>query len=267
MSLFNPYINKVSQYTADLRRKGRKIREFDCPASTDDLLRELPVRVGPKAGSDLVLRGDTFLELGNPEVGSSSFLLWTDDPSLVKSGRVTLIGPDVPESEGASLPFGQVIIAGGKKLSGDKHELLERTQYVSDQIEGYMLKSMSRQAWSRISKDAAAKGFSFETLGKALMALFKSSAPEVEAVEIVFVTTSKEDLQPLEELGEQIREISKNVTKEIWKAKGYDIECFSAVECSECPDKGVCDDIKEMMTVRKKKKADGRGPQQAGDGG
>ena len=258
MSLFNAYITKVAQYTNELGTKGRKIRRIDCPESVDALLSGLPVRVGSKAGANLILRSDTFLELGNPEVGSASFLLWTDEPSLVKSGRVTLIGPDIPEMPGASLPFGQAIIIGGKKLGSDKHELLERTQYVSDQIEGYMLKSMSRQTWSRISNDAAAKGFSFETLGKALMAIFKSSVPEVEAIEIVFVTTSKEDLLPLEELEEQIREISKNVSKEIWKSKGYDIECFSTFDCASCPDSTVCDEIKEMVNVRKQKKAGGK---------
>ena len=258
MSLFDPYISKVSQYTTELRSKGRKIREIACPASVDDLLHGLPVRVGPNAGAGLVLRSDTFLELGNPEVGSASFLLWTNDTSLVKNGWITLIGPDIPESEGASLPFGQVIIVAGKKLSSDKHELVERTQYVSDQIEGYMLKSMPRQTWSRISKDAARKGFSFETLGKALIAIFKSSVPEVEAVEVIFVTTSKEDLQPLDEMGEQIREISKNMTKEIWKSKGYDIECFSPLDCKNCPDSAVCDEIKEMVNVRKKAKGDSK---------
>ena len=254
MSLFDPYIGRVSQYADDLRHKDRKFREFDCPASAEDLTRGLPVRVGPKAGSDIILRGDTFVELGSPDVGSASFLLWTDDPSLLKSGRITLIGPDIPESEGASLPFGQVIIAAGKKLSGDKHELIERTQYISDQIEGYMLKGMSRQMWGRISKDAARKGFNFETLGRALMAIFKSSIPEVEAIEIIFVTTSKEDLEPLQDLGEQVREISKNVTKEIWKSKGYDIECFSPYDCNNCPDSTVCDEIKEMVNVRKQTK-------------
>jgi CO dehydrogenase/acetyl-CoA synthase beta subunit len=256
MSLFTPYISRVSQYIDDLRRKGRNIREINCPASTEDLLKGLPVRVGPKAGTDLILRGDTFVELGSPDVGSSSFLIWTDDPSLVKSGRITVIGPDIPESEGASLPFGQVIIAAGKKLSGDKHEFIDRTQYISDQIEGYMLKSMSRQMWSRVSKDAAAKGFSFETLGRALMAIFKSSIPEIEAVEVLFVTTSKDDLQPLQDLSEQIREISKNMTKEIWKTKGYDIECFSTFDCESCPESTVCNEIKEMVNVRKKTKGD-----------
>jgi len=256
MSLFDPYISKIYQYIADLQAKGRKSREINCPTSADDLLRGLPVRVGPKAGADLVLRSDTFLELGNPEVGSASFLLWSNDTSLVKSGRITIFGPDIPESEGASLPFGQILIVAGKKLSSDKHELIDRTQYVSDQIEGYMLRSMSRHTWSRISKDAAAKGFSFEILGRAIMAIFKSSIPEVEAVEIVFITTSKEDLQPLEEMSEQIREISKNVTKDIWKAKGYDIECFSTYDCKSCPDSTVCDQIKEMVNVRKTTKGD-----------
>ncbi len=251
MSLFNPYIDRVSEYTDALRRKGRKIREIDCPESAEDLLRGLPVRVGPKAGTDLILRGDTFVELGSPDVGAASFLLWTDDPSLIKSGRITVIGPDIPDSEGASLPFGQVIIVAGKKLSGDKHETIDRTQYISDQIEGYMLKSMSRQMWSRVSKSAAAKGFSFETLGRALMAIFKSSRPEIEAVEVLFVTTSKEDLEPLQEIGEQIREISKNFTKEIWRSKGYDIECFSLVDCNACDNKEVCDEIKDIVNVRK----------------
>jgi CO dehydrogenase/acetyl-CoA synthase beta subunit len=258
MSLFNPYIGSVSQYTNDLRRKGRKIREIDCSASAEDLLKGLPVRVGPKAGTDLILRSDTFVELGSPDVGSASFLLWTDDPSLVKSSRITLIGPDIPESEDASLPFGQVIIVSGKKLSSDKHEIIDRTQYISDQIEGYMLKSMSRQMWSRVSRAAAGKGFSFETLGRALMAIFKTAIPEVEAVEVLFVTTSKEDLEPLQELGEQIREISKNMTKEIWKTKGYDIECFSTFDCESCPDSTVCNEIKEMVNVRKQTKGNGK---------
>ena len=254
MSLFNPYIGRVAQYTNDLRHKGRKVREIDCPGTVSDILRGLPVRVGPKAGTDLILRGDTFVELGSPDVGSASFLLWTEDPSLVKNGRITVVGPDIPDSEGASLPFGQVIIAAGSKLGVDKHELIDRTQYVSDQIEGYMLKSMSRQMWSRVSRAAAEKGFNFETLGRALMAIFKTTIPEVEAVELLFVTTSKDDLEPLKELSEQVSEISKNVTKDIWKSKGYDIECFSPYECSNCPDSAVCNEIKEMVNVRKQTK-------------
>ena len=54
--------------------------------------------------------------------------------------------------------------------------------------------------WSRVSKNAAEKGFCFETLGRALMAIFKSDMPKVQAVEILFVTSSKEDLEQLDNI-------------------------------------------------------------------
>jgi hypothetical protein len=78
--------------------------------------------------------------------------------------------------------------------------------------------------------------------------------PKIEAMEVMFVTSSKEDLQLLDNIGEQIREISSNITKETWKAKGYDIECIQLWDCESCPDSTVCDDIKGMVNVRKKTK-------------
>jgi len=115
-----------------------------------------------------------------------------------------------------------------------------------------MIKSVSQLMWSRVSRDAAGKGFNFETLGRALMAIFKSSVPKIQAMEIIFVTSSREDLKPLESIDEQVREISHNITKEVWLAKGYDIECTQLWDCESCPDSSVCDDIKEMVNVRKK---------------
>jgi CO dehydrogenase/acetyl-CoA synthase beta subunit len=179
--------------------------------------------------------------------------LWTDKPSLVRDGKITLIGPDIQESPGASLPFGQVLLVGGSSLGEEEHETLEQNQYVADQVEGYMIRSASQLVWSRVSKDAAGRGFCLETLGRALMAIFKSEVPKVQAVEIVFVTSSKEDLQPLDYIGAQVRKIAKGIVRETWKAKGIDIlECTLGWDCGACPDKPVCDDIRELITVRKK---------------
>jgi len=52
------------------------------------------------------------------------------------------------------------------------------------------------------------------------MAIFKSEVPKVQAVEIVFVTSSREDLQPLDDIGAQVRKIAKDIARETWKAKG-----------------------------------------------
>lgn len=233
---------------------GKQVRTFDCPGGPERLLKGLPVRVGPGAGSGIVLRGDTFAEFGSPEAGSCAFPLWTNNASLVKDGRITLIGPDILESKGASLPFGQILLAAGGKLSEKEHSVLDESQYVSDQIEGYMVKSTPGRMWTRISNNAAEKGFGFEALGKAFMAIYKSRASQIETMEVVFVTSSKEDVSRLDEIAEQVKKISKDIIRETWLARGYDIlECTLGWDCGSCPDKSVCDDIKTLITVRKKK--------------
>src|SRR4030042_668699 len=226
MEPFDVYVTKLAQYVLEMRGKGRQVREIHCPAELSEVVAELPVRVGRESSSGIILRGDTFVELGNPDRGSCAFLLWTDNPSLVRDGKITLIGPDIQESAGASLPFGQVLLVGGIGLGREEHALVEQNQFISDQIEGYMIRSVSQRMWSRVSKQAAEKGFCFETLGRALAAIFKSEMPSVQSVEILFVTSSKEDLEQLEDIGRQVQKIGREIVKETWKAKGFDIfEC------------------------------------------
>ena len=255
MSVFDPYIRKVFEYVQAMQDSGRQVRIFNSPGDPHRLLEGgLPVRVGPGAGSGLVLRGDTFAELGSPEAGSSAFPLWTNNTSLVRDGRIILIGLDILESRGVSLPFGQILIAAGRELSGKKHSLLDESQYVADQIEGYMVKSTPGRMWSRVSNSAAERGFGFEALGKALMAIYKSQVSQIEAMEIVFVTSGKEDVRKLDEIAEPVKKISKDIIRKTWLSRGYDIlECTLRWDCNSCPDKAVCDDIKSVITVRKNK--------------
>lgn len=255
MAIFDGYVKKMAEYLEGMRQKGRRVRVSNYPASVQELLDGLPLRVGPGARPGIILRTDTGIELGNPAAGSCAFVLWTDDPSLVEDGRITLVGPDIRESGGNDLPLGQVLIIGGTGLSSKEHTALEGAQHVSDQIEGYMVKSMTGRVWGRVSKEAAEKGFSFEVLGKALMALYKSEIPRVEAMETIFVTSGKEDVQQLDAIAVQVNEISKNVVKENWRARGIDIdECSFSGDCSSCGSKPVCDDIRDVTTARKKKR-------------
>ena len=254
MSVFDAYIRKVAEYVEGLRANGQEAKEFTCRETPDRIKKTLPLRVGPKAHQGVILRSDTYLELGNPLAGSCAFVLWTDNPSLVGDGRISLLGPDIPESAHESLPFAQVLIVGGDGLTDRDHESLVQHQYVSDRIEGYMIKSAPDRVWSRVSKEAAEKGFDFEALGKALIAVVKSEEPRVEAMEIVFVTAGKEAVQGLANVAAQIRKISRDIVKENWKIRGYDIECAS--DCSSCGEKEVCDDIRDVISIKKRKKKD-----------
>ena len=262
MSIYDAYIPKIAEYTSDLRAKGRQIREFRCPSDVGQLLEGLPVRVGPGASQGIILRSDTFAEIGNPEAGSAAFLLWTDNPALVNDGKMTLIGPDIPESPDASLPFGQVLIVAGSGLTEKDHQTLEHTQFVADRIEGYMIRSVAQLIWSRVHKEVASRGFCFETLGRALVSIFKTDVPKVQAMEILFVTSGKDDLEPLGTMGAQVNKIFKSMLRDDWKARGFDVyECASGYDCKSCPDQPVCDDIKEVIKVRKRK-GNGSGPDQ-----
>ena len=252
MSVFDAYIQKVAEHVDALRRDGLETKEFSCRDSPDQIKERLPVRVGPNAHQGIILRSDTYLELGNPLAGSCAFVLWTDKPSLIRDGKITLLGPDIPESANGSLPFAQVLIVGGEDLTDRDHESLVQHQYVSDRIEGYMIKSAPDRVWSRVSKEAARKGFDFETLGRALMGVVKSEEPRVQAMEILFVTVSKEAVQGLGNVAVQVRKISKDIVKENWKIRGYDIECAS--DCSSCGEKAVCDEIREVLSIKKKRK-------------
>ena len=245
MSDFNEYIEKVREYL-----QGHNGREFICPSSVEELRKGLPVQVGPGSNPGIILRSDMFAELGNPAEGSTGFILWTEDLALIRDGHVTVIGPDVPELEGSSQPFAQVMMLGGKNLNTELQEKIEEYQHISDHLEGYMVRSSSQSIWGRVSKDAAAKGFTLETLGKALMITMKTNMSEVDAMEIVFVTSSKEDLNLLSEIAVKVDDARKAIIKEVWKERGYDLDCD--LDCNSCESKVTCDDIRDIIRTKDK---------------
>jgi CO dehydrogenase/acetyl-CoA synthase beta subunit len=253
MKAYEIHLARVREYIAEKKRQERQIREIECDTGDDKLVHGLPVHVGPQDKSNIILKEDTFVELGNPSVASCAFVIWSDDLSCVADGRVTLIGADIQESEGKSLPFGQVIIVGGSELKEEHYLALERTQYTSDQIEGYMLRSVPRRVWSRVSNEAAGRGFSFETLGRALMSIFRGKYPLVQATEVVFVTSSKEDVNQLDGIAADVRKFSGELRKLVRQDDGT-YEC-TEYSCDTCDEKTVCDEIREWVILRRKKAA------------
>jgi len=117
-----------------------------------------------------------------------------------------------------------------------------------------MLKSTSDYLWARINKDVAARGFNFEILGKALISLIKSRTPGISAVEILFVTSSKEDVKELASVASEVKGLGSDILKEAWKERGFDVDCD--FDCASCHDEPVCDDIREVIVeVRKNTRA------------
>ncbi|MGD0855073.1 MAG: hypothetical protein ABSA18_04640 [Dehalococcoidia bacterium] len=251
MAVFDLYINKISAYVDDLESKGRRVKKIESAFMAGQVKDLMPFLQGTESISETILRGDTFLELGNPVTSSCAFVLWTQNSGLIKDGRVTLIGPDIQESAGQNLPFGQVLMLGGEELDEKEHESLELSSHIGNKIKGYMVRSMRQNLWARVSNKAAQNGFCFEVLGEALIAIYKSDHPKIKAMEAVFVTSNEADVRLLENIAAQVEKVNKEINKTNWQIKGYDIEC--ALDCSTCSDKPVCDNIKEVLREKSRK--------------
>jgi acetyl-CoA synthase len=252
------YIEKLGKYLDDVG-KNRQRREINCPAGVTELMEGLPVGVGPQGGANIILKEDTAVELGNPSVASCALVLWTPNLPLVRDGRITLIGPDIQEAVGESLPFAQVLIVGGTELKEQHHLVLEQHYVTSNQIEGYMIRlaPQRQRMWTRVSKDAVAKGFSFETLGRAIMAIYKSGLPVIEAAEVIFLTSGKEDVKGLESIATEVQKIKNDVLSGSFVRKDDgSYECTSGyVDCRDCQDQVICDEIRDLVRLKRKKRA------------
>ncbi len=245
MEIFDLMICELRQHIEYWKRQGRRISEKQCNTSVKKLKETLPTSNKP----EIILKEDTFVELGNPKTASVAFVLWTENPSLVRDGKITIVGPDIPEAKG-NLPFAQVLIAQTRGLEPKDYRLLIRNQYDLN-LEGYMLRAVPQRqrVWSRVSREAVEKGFALETLGKALMVSLKEKPPKAEAVEAIFVTSSEED----------VRELGK-ITEEAWKIAAP-IKSTPSYDCTTCENKEICDEIWKMLQLRLGKSPKEKRPQ------
>ena len=197
-------------------------------------------------GRNVVLSDEMAVELGSPQMNSVSCLIWTQNTDLVHDGKVSLIGPDIRESSGKSLPFGKVVLV---QVSGfdeestyDKYKEMESVRYSLD-LKGYMIRAVSQyqREWSRISKEAVQKGFSFDVFGSALQREYLKK-DYIHAVEFLFVTSSAEDVG-------ELQDITKNVDRTISAMN----KMLSEIDpdCDECEYNDVCDEVDEIKKMKK----------------
>ncbi len=237
MALFEEQLTEVRNLLDGWRGSGSG-RDFDCSA------RE-PWPDGPS----LVLEEETALELGNPSAASISLLIWSEGGG-VEDGKVTLVGPDVAEAASASVPFGQVVIAGG--TFPDEYESYRdvRDAVYDTRLAGFSVRTMpSRQSvWCRVSRDAAGRGFSLVDLGAALIDSLKS-LDGVSGAQVVFVTAGVDEVKKLAGAAAGAQRIVDAMMK-MYSEENYD--------CETCEYQDVCDTVMDLKKIRQKL-AEGKG--------
>ena len=205
----------------------------------------------PAAGNqDIVLGGDTAVELGNPKDGSISFVMWVTDPQQLQNGRITVIGPDLPALSGRRVPFARIVIAGGtdfnEQNSHARHREMEMLRYEID-LKGYMMRGVSQymREWSRVSHEAISGGFSFEVLGGATIDKF-AALPYVTATEVIFVTAGSTAFEQIRQTADDVFQIISAMNKMVEEV---------SFDCDSCEYSPVCGDVSELRSMRNSLKA------------
>jgi CO dehydrogenase/acetyl-CoA synthase beta subunit len=247
MDIFDSTIGEIKLWSQQ-RQEEALVRHYDVilPAERKFSSKNLAL---PKNVS-IILKEDTHLELGHPSVGSCSATLATHDTSLIKNGRISLIGPEIYELEEGKVPFAQIAMACCRGDVKEFSQLMDRHLHRSAQDEGYMIRSVPNIIWARVSKEAVRARFSFDRLGQRLIESLWHEFEEITAIEVLFVTTCREDILTLNHMIDTARAKLKKILS--FELKGNETyECTTGNDCAECPEQEVCDSIRDVIKLRK----------------
>jgi CO dehydrogenase/acetyl-CoA synthase beta subunit len=146
-----------------------------------------------------------------------------------------------------SLPFSKVVLAAVEGFTEDNaydlHKDLDFLRYSID-LKGFMMRSVSQymREWCRISTAAIRDGFSIRILGSELIRLFHTK-PFVMAVEVIYLTSSPDDVVRLRQITSPAERIISAMNK---MAVEMDFECGS------CDYQDVCDEADGLKDMRDK---------------
>ncbi len=247
MSPFDAYFARLREYEAALEARGVEAHTWS---------EWVLDKMAHTADSQLILKEDTAVELGGPLSIGTAFAMWTEEPSSVFDGRITLLGRDILQlgkAAASAVPFAQVTLVGGPSLSSRVQVELERGSHVGDTVRGYLARGVGNRIWSRVSHEAFSTGLSFRLIGAQILNKVRQRIEGVSAAEIIFVTSSYEDVAELEGIGAQVRKLSHDLRRQRLREVAEGVyECEAAISCDVCPDNPVCTEIRQILVIRKK---------------
>lgn len=233
--MFDAYLEQIREMleAEDVRLKSRTYTTNRCN--------------WPRTERQIILDNETAIEMGHPSTESVSFLIWTESAGKVIDNRITIVGPDLDQVKNKQIPFGKIVLV---KTTGfdennayKRFEQMDQLKYRSE-MKGYMLRSVPQNCkeWSRVSKPALQAGFNLKILGSELIKDLKA-LDFVEAAEIIFITSNKEDVARFKPIGEIVSKATMAMNR-MFDNLEYD--------CAHCSFKDVCDEIEGMKGMHKK---------------
>lgn len=245
-------IRKVGVYLS--LRQERSV-SFHAPWTAAELAARFEYAAGRRKGTpEVILAEDTAVELGHPSTASLSTVLVTWHPGLVRPGRITRVGPDLDGlSAGGPKPFAQVVMLEVRAGGEPDPFALDNAQYLLHRLPGYAVRSVPGKLWIRVSRKGRQAGLTLGTVGAALIAAYTADFEEIRAAEVVFVTSSRSDVEALSDVAVEARILSGRHKKLYLGADGG-VECRE-LSCDTCEEKPVCDNLRDIVIQRRARKS------------
>jgi len=107
---------------------------------------------------EVILQEETGLELGG--VNKKSFLQVypVQELETLHDGNITLLGQEIKAIKESSIDFGLFILIGVNKSDRENDEL-RQLSFISNSIEGFLIRTIPRRFWCRISSNALQRTF------------------------------------------------------------------------------------------------------------
>ncbi|MDI6757100.1 MAG: acetyl-CoA decarbonylase/synthase complex subunit alpha/beta [Endomicrobiia bacterium] len=183
--------SKIVARAAEMRGIKVKITKIDCP-----------VPVSPAFEGERVRKEQTAYEFGGKYTKAFEYLIMRPMEEI-EDGKIAVVGPDLPSlkpadgNSPARSDLGILIEVAGRKMLKDFEPILERQiHHYLNYAMGIFHMGQRDLTWLRISKEAAASGFSLRHLGEILRAKFIEEYPSLVDKVRVTIYTDTEKMKP-----------------------------------------------------------------------
>lgn len=237
MDIFEQYFDDVRQTLASRNLQDQTNIAFFDPEKT----------LARGRAGEIILSSDTAIELGHPQTESLAFLMWSEAPDKVSDGRITVIGPELNELATGKAPFGKIILIGVHGFTEDNaYDRFQELDMIRTRLclRGYMLRFVPQQnrEWGRISRQALQSGLALRAIGNELIREYRK-LEYVDAAEVIFITSSADDIRKFRPTGEKVSQIIKAMNK-IFDDLEFD--------CAACDFSDVCDEVEGLRGMHKR---------------
>ena len=191
-------------------QNGKKLQFYEVVLNQLEFFNDFNIKVGLNCCKEIILQEETGLELGGVNKNSFSLIYPSLELAPIQHGRISLLGHEIIDISDSPIDFGIMIVIKCNQLSQKIWDSMRQFSFISNGIEGFLIRSIPRKFWCRISKDVMKKRFSFKFLGNAITYLYKQRFPKIiQSIEIIFINSYSDSMTKFIEITSEIAQYIK----------------------------------------------------------